>query len=329
MPAALILVSEHAPVLPPEALPLIRTADEVLATPDLDPATRARLGVGTAGADLADLVATKRVVLVGTRVPVGHGPTERPVAAPVSWDSFSDGTTVVIATPPGVALVAAAGVMDRLRSPGGCPWDAEQTHDTLRRYLIEETYELLEAIEDGDRAAVREELGDVLLQVLFHARVAAEHDEPFTIDDVAIELITKLVGRHPHVFAPGGDDAVPDAATQNERWELLKQREKRRESHVDGVALGQPALALAAKLVQRARRADLPDDLLPTGDDPGARLFAIAAATRHAGGDPEADLRATARAFAARVRAAEAAARAAGITDLTGSDWRAHWPGHR
>src|SRR5205807_6093040 len=104
----------------------------------------------------------------------------------------------------GRRLVDAVAVMNRLRSPGGCPWDAEQTHDSLRQYLIEETYELLEAIEDGDRALLREELGDVLLQVLFHARIAAEDAvDPFGVDEVAADLVGKLVGRHPHVFAGG------------------------------------------------------------------------------------------------------------------------------
>ena len=180
------------------------------------------------------------------------------------------GASVVRPAPvPGAALLDAVAVMDRLRSPGGCPWDAEQTHDSLRQYLVEECFELLEAIEDGDRAALREELGDVLLQVLFHSRVAQESaDDPFSIDDVAAELVTKLVGRHPHVFA-GGDPAVRDARSQEHRWEQLKQQEKKRESSVDGVAMGQPALALAAKLVQRTARAGLPAELLPV--DPAVR----------------------------------------------------------
>src|SRR5689334_9663453 len=204
--------------------------------------------------------------------------------------------------------------MDRLRSPGGCPWDAEQTHESLRQYLVEETFELLEAIEDGDRAAMREELGDVLLQVLFHARVAAEHaSDAFTVDDVAAELVAKLVGRHPHVFA-GGDSAVRDSSSQQVRWEELKQAEKQRESSVDGVALGQPAVALAAKLAQRTKRAGFPVDLLPEGDDSATTLFVVAALAKLAGEDPETELRAVARTFAANVRAAETAARLEGIT---------------
>src|SRR5919198_4050849 len=141
--------------------------------------------------------------------------------------SLAAGTELIgTPRPPGAGLLDAAAVMDRLRSPGGCPWDAEQTHESLRQYLVEECYELLEAIEDGDRAALREELGDVLLQVLFHSRVAQESpDDPFSIDDVAAELVAKLVGRHPHVFA-GGDPAVRDARSQENRWEQLKQQEK-------------------------------------------------------------------------------------------------------
>jgi XTP/dITP diphosphohydrolase len=218
--------------------------------------------------------------------------------------------------------------MDRLRSPGGCPWDAEQTHESLRQYLVEECFELLEAIEDGDRVALREELGDVLLQVLFHARVAEEDsDDPFTIDDVARALVTKLVGRHPHVFG-AGDPAVRDARTQERRWEELKREEKRRESSVDGVAMGQPALALAAKLAQRTARAGLPGDLLPKHTDTGSRLFDLAALAKLADQDPEGELRAVARRFAADVRAAERAARDAGVDPSTmdHKTWRQYWP---
>jgi NTP pyrophosphatase (non-canonical NTP hydrolase) len=230
--------------------------------------------------------------------------------------------------PPGHALLDAVAVMDRLRSPGGCPWDAEQTHESLRRYLREEAYELLDAIADGDRDAMREELGDVLLQVLFHARVAQESaDAPFSIDDVAGGLVAKLVGRHPHVFG-GGDPAVRDASTQEHRWEELKQVEKRRESSVDGVAMDQPSLALAAKLVQRTTRAKLPADLLPAGDSLGAQLFRLAATAQADGRDAEDELRAVDRAFDADVRAAEAAARAEGVDPATMGDegWRRFWP---
>lgn len=230
-------------------------------------------------------------------------------------------------TTPGKALLDAVAVMDRLRSPGGCPWDAEQTHESLLQYLVEECYELYQAVEDGDRPAIREELGDVLLQVLFHARIAAEHPtDPFDVDDVAADLVAKLVGRHPHVFA--GSETVETAERQELRWEELKRAEKRRDSSVDGVATSQPAVALAAKLVGRTARAGLPADLLPAGDGVGERLFATAAAAKLAGQDPEAELRTAARRFDDRVRAAERAAAAAGADPhaMDADTWRRFWP---
>jgi len=240
------------------------------------------------------------------------------------------GGAIVLRTPQpqGAGLLDAVAVMDRLRSPGGCPWDAEQTHRSLMPYLIEETYELYQALEDGDIDGLREELGDVLLQVLFHARVAQEMTgKGFDIDAVATELVTKLVARHPHVFA--GTEQVRTAAAQEVRWEQLKRAEKRRESSVDGVAFGQPALALAAKLVSRTTRAGLPPDLLSGVDDgTGGALFALAGAAKLAGEDPEAAARSTARRFADNVRGAEHAARAAGLDPaaLTAAQWREHWP---
>ncbi|WAX55922.1 MazG family protein [Jatrophihabitans cynanchi] len=155
-------------------------------------------------------------------------------------------------------LERAVQVMDRLRSPGGCPWDAAQTHESLTRYLLEETYEVIEAIETGDLALLREELGDLLLQVLFHARLAEElpDDERFDIEDVAGALAGKLISRHPHVF---GDMQVASVEEQTELWEELKVAEKGRTSAVDGVPLAQPALALTAKLISRAQRAGLGD----------------------------------------------------------------------
>ncbi|MBB3050548.1 XTP/dITP diphosphohydrolase [Prauserella isguenensis] len=238
---------------------------------------------------------------------------------------IAEGATVIEAPAP--PLERAVEVMDRLRSPGGCPWDGAQTHESLRRYLVEETYELLEAIEDGDRTALREELGDVLLQVLFHARVAAEHDaDAFDIDEVATQLVTKLVGRHPYLFT--GVGRVDSAEQQQVSWEELKQQEKQRESLVDGVALGQPAAALAGKLGQRTGRAGVPFDLIPGGADDGSRLFRIAAAAARTGTDAEGSLRAVAKDFAERVREAERAARAAGRdpAELDADGWRDFWP---
>jgi XTP/dITP diphosphohydrolase len=201
--------------------------------------------------------------------------------------------------------------MDRLRSPGGCPWDAEQTHESLLKYAIEETFELVEAVENGDRAHLREELGDLLLQVMFHARIASEHaSDPFDIDDVAAGIAAKLISRHPHVFAtdtPGGDATTAAQVEQN--WEALKAAEKGRSSAMDGVPLAQPALALADKLLSRAAKAPMvvpvPAAAVAADVEIGDVLFSVVVAARARGLDAEAELRAAARRFADRVRAAE------------------------
>jgi XTP/dITP diphosphohydrolase len=196
--------------------------------------------------------------------------------------------------------------MDRLRSPGGCPWDAAQTAASLTRYLLEEAYEVIEAIETADTRLLREELGDLLLQVLFHARIAQElpPGESFGINDVATDLVDKLVRRHPHVFA-GADAGTADEL--NEAWERQKVTEKGRSSAVDGVPVNQPALALSAKLVARARRSQL-DVSLPSGNELGARLLRLVAEAVDEGADPEAELRRAARAYRQAILAVEAAA---------------------
>ena len=210
----------------------------------------------------------------------------------------------------GERLLDAVAVMDRLRSPGGCPWDAEQTHASLLRYLIEECYELVEAVEQGDESAVREELGDVLLQVLFHARIAAEKPADqggFTIDDVAADLVDKLVRRHPHVFDADADaDAVHSAADQQQRWDELKKTEQGRSGVLDGVAFGQPAIALAAKLGARAAKFDVVVEP-PTGESAAEALFRIAYAAGARGEDPESALRAVALTHARELEAAQSA----------------------
>jgi XTP/dITP diphosphohydrolase len=212
---------------------------------------------------------------------------------------------------PGARLLDAVAVMDRLRSPGGCPWDAEQTHASLAPYLLEETYEAYQAIEDGAiDVDLREELGDVLLQVLFHARLAQERAEPWSVDDVAGGLVDKLVGRHPHVF---GDVSAADAAEVERNWDAIKRAEKGRLSALDGVALGQPSLSLAAKLLSRARKAGLPVALpdVEVGAGPeeliGRALFGLVARATAQKIDPEAALRTVARAYDAAVRSAEQA----------------------
>jgi NTP pyrophosphatase (non-canonical NTP hydrolase) len=214
---------------------------------------------------------------------------------------------------PGGHVLRLVAVMDTLRTE--CPWDARQTHESLAPHLLEESYEALEALESGDARALCEELGDVLLQVVFHARVAAERSDGtgYTIDDVADGIVTKLVRRHPHVF---GDVTVSGADEVKRNWDAIKAAERESAAGVpgsalDGVPFGQPALALAAQLQRRAERAGVPADLadLPPADLPpanqdgdiGAQLFALVAKARAAGLDPELELRAAARRYRDRV----------------------------
>jgi len=142
-------------------------------------------------------------------------------------------------------------VLDQLRSPGGCPWDAEQTHASLARYLLEETYEALEAMDQGDLGSLREELGDLLLQVVFHARIAQETDPTFSLDAIAQGVVDKLVRRHPHVFT---DQVVTSSEELEANWAKVKQEEKQRDSVTDGVPQAMPALQLATQLIYRARK---------------------------------------------------------------------------
>lgn len=222
---------------------------------------------------------------------------------------------------PGGRLLDLVAVMDRLRAE--CPWDGRQTHATLAPYLLEEAYETVEAIESGDLAGLREEMGDVLLQVVFHSRVASERTDgtAFTVDDVAAGIVDKMIRRHPHIFA---DDAVDDADQVRANWDEIKAAERAAKhgdgaSALDGVPMSQPALALATALQRRAARAGLPEDLLPMpGDDFGTRLFnRLAEAPPD---DPESALRATSRTFRDNFRKAESS------TPATPEQWRAAWP---
>jgi XTP/dITP diphosphohydrolase len=210
----------------------------------------------------------------------------------------------VESAPVGAALLEAVAVMDRLRSPGGCPWDAEQTHRSLAPYLLEEAYEAYQTIEDGDSAALRDELGDVLLQVLFHARVAAEEPGGWDIDDVARGLVAKLVRRHPHVFA---DTEVTGSADVEANWDEIKKAEQPGRTVTGGVPLALPALTLAAKLQSRGRKAgawSAPEDPAgelalaqaaaveaPDEEHVGDLLLAAVTYARAHGVDPEAALR--------------------------------------
>jgi len=237
---------------------------------------------------------------------------------------------------PGARLLELVAVVDTLRR--SCPWDREQTHASLLRYLLEEAYEAAETIEDGDMPGLREEIGDVLFQVLFHARIASERsadDDGFTIDDVADTLAAKLIRRHPHVFA---GVSVSSAADVNANWEEIKKAERAAKaaaaaesadgasggavapSVLDGVPFGQPALSLAAQLQRRAARAGIavpvgvavdvgPDGAVGsdggtvlTGERLGAELMALVARAQEAGLDPELELRGAARRFADEVR---------------------------
>jgi XTP/dITP diphosphohydrolase len=202
--------------------------------------------------------------------------------------------------PPGARLLDAVTVMDRLASPGGDPWKRQQTHESLAQFLLEEAYEAYDAIESGDRDALREELGDVLLQVVLHARLAENlpEDAAWNIDDVAGGLVDKLIRRNPHVF---GDAPTQDVDEIIEQWERIKKAEKARESVLDGIAWSQPALALTAKILARAGRAGVPVPL-PTGDDLGERLVRLVA---DGGADAEGALRRAVLALAAEIRAAE------------------------
>ncbi|MFE6845822.1 nucleoside triphosphate pyrophosphohydrolase [Streptomyces sp. NPDC057686] len=205
---------------------------------------------------------------------------------------------------PGARLLDLVQVMDRVRRE--CPWTSRQTHEGLVKYATEEAYELVEAIEDGDREALREELGDVLLQVVFHARIAEEGrpgdgSEPFSIDDVAGSLVEKLIHRHPHVFGDADAQTPEDVSAH---WQRTKAVEKQRESVTDGIPLGQPGLALAAKLAGRVRTGGVAVEL-PRGEGIGYELLELAARAEAAGVDPETALRAAARVYRDAIRAAE------------------------
>jgi XTP/dITP diphosphohydrolase len=184
--------------------------------------------------------------------------------------------------------------MDQLRSPGGCPWDADQDHQSLLKYLLEESYEFIEVVEEGDQKAMQEELGDLLLQVFFHSRIAEEHqDSPKTIAD-------KLEHRHPHVF---GDQQVSSSTEVLENWEKQKVLEKGRSSAIDGVPVGQPALPLVAKLLYRSEKFDYKLDLPQSvkldpnikSDQFGDLLVGMIAQAVNLGIDPEAALRTAAK----------------------------------
>ncbi len=207
---------------------------------------------------------------------------------------------------PGARLVDLVRVMDRLRSE--CPWDKEQTHRSLATYLLEEAYETLEAIDTGDREHLREELGDLLLQVMFHSRIAEEDAaEPWSVDDVAGDIVEKLVRRHPHVFA---DVDAADAAAVEANWETIKAAEKQRTSVLEGIPQTLPALALADKVLGRAAGLTTPAGSLDaSGQDAstriGTELLNVVRKARAEGVDPEQALRDAVRDLADHIRTTE------------------------
>jgi len=201
-------------------------------------------------------------------------------------------------------------VVDRLRSPGGCPWDAEQTHESLVKYLLEESYEFIDSVDAKDREGMREELGDVLLQVYFHSRIAQDHPtDPFSIEDVAGAIADKLIRRHPHVF-----EGLQVSGTEEiiDNWEEIKAKEKGRTSALDGVALAQPALPLVEKLLYRAEKYKVNIELTKyqsdkpaTQESIGEALASIIAWARDNDIDPENALRLYGRQIAEQIKAAE------------------------
>jgi XTP/dITP diphosphohydrolase len=215
---------------------------------------------------------------------------------------------------PGAHLIDVVTTMDTLRT--ACPWDRRQTHESLAPSLLEEPYEALDALQAGDHQALREELGDVLLQVVFHARIAADRpaaDDGYTIDDIADTLVAKLVRRHPHVFGGVSVDSAEDV-TRN--WDEIKKAERAAKlaasgaasqpSVLDGVPFGQPALSLAAQLLRRAARIGYPGPDFAGADAPGSdigeELLRLVAEAARRGLDPELELRRVARALADQVR---------------------------
>lgn len=228
-------------------------------------------------------------------------------------------------------------VMATLRSPGGCPWDMEQTHASIRKSLIEEVYELLEAIDNMDYENMKEELGDVLLQVVFHARLAEEAGA-FTMQDVVDEIVEKLIRRHPHVY---GTIEVAGSSEVLQNWDAIKQEEKKERTHVlDGVTKGQPALLRAYKLNSKAAKVgfDWPDnegvwnkiteelaelkEAVATGTaeeqehELGDLLFSVAAYAKHIGLEPETALNMANNRFVKRFAHVEA------CVEKSGKSWQ-------
>ncbi|GGB48122.1 nucleoside triphosphate pyrophosphohydrolase [Flexivirga endophytica] len=313
--AALLTVLVTSPRMPAglmsrDAWTALEHADRVLAADIEDPlpAAIAASGIEVTAMPFDSAAAAART-LVGSAASGSVLWVGSPDADPGLTDALAEELTRLDEPPqievlvgswdlPGARLLDAVAVMDALRSPGGCPWDAEQTHRSLAKYLLEEAHETVEAIETDDAEHIAEELGDVLLQVLFHARIAADEDPGYDIDDVAAGLVEKLIRRHPHVFADGAA-STPEEVEQS--WEQIKAAEKT-DRDEDDLLAGIPAslspLLIAEKLLTRAHRRGIH---LSFGDgtddkaDLGGRLLALVAEARAAGSSADAVLRATLR----------------------------------
>ncbi|MCZ2825169.1 MULTISPECIES: MazG family protein [unclassified Modestobacter] len=295
MPVALLVtVSPRLPgLLAPAGWRAVTAAPEVLALPGTGATAAVLRAEGIAVTDVLDPAAAA----------AASGPGAVLLATPEEAAGWEGVPRVAGAPePPGARLLDVVGVMDRLRSPGGCPWDAEQTHASLRGYLLEEAHEAYDAIVDDDPVAMREELGDVLLQVAFHARVAAEAEpgRRFDVDDVAGDLVDKLVRRHPHVFSDAGPR---DVAAVERGWDEIKKTEKQRRSPTEGVSRSQPASSWGAALAGRAARAGLPTPPaaeLTAADaaELGEQLLGLVVAARQRGWDAEDALRTAVRRYA-------------------------------
>jgi MazG family protein len=253
-------------------------------------------------------------------------------------------TDLLPADPQGQSLLELIRVMHRLRGPDGCPWDREQTHQSLGRHLLEEAHEVLEAIDTADPDRLRDELGDLLLQVVFHAEMAAQ-EGTFDVDDVAEAITAKLIRRHPHVF---GDVAVENAAEVLVNWERIKAEEKGEHGVDEEIPATLPALARAAKVQRRAagfgfdfrttdaamgkvreELAELAAEVEGLDEPPASRtaspperveeelgdlLFAVATVGRRMNVDPETALRKATRRFAERFERMRTIAEADGVS---------------
>lgn len=298
-----------AGLLSRDAWRALEDADRVLASDLEDPLPAA---IAVSGIDVSEMpydsAADAARTLVGA---TASGPVlwvGSPDADPGLTDALAEELTRLDEPPeievlvgswdlPGARLMDAVAVMDALRSPGGCPWDAEQTHQSLAKYLLEEAHETVEAIETGDSEHVAEELGDVLLQVLFHARIAADEDPGFDIDDVAGALVEKLIRRHPHVFSDG-DASTPDEVERS--WEQIKAAEKADRDEDDllaGIPVSLSPLLIAEKVLTRADRRGIQLSY-DAQADLGGRLLALVAEARADGTSADAALRGVVRQIA-------------------------------